>query len=388
MNKIMLNELDLKREEMISFLEKLVNIDSGKDNPEGIRQIAETIGEKLDSLGFDVEYIDHPGICTDILAHKKGKDREGIMILGHMDTVFKIGTAEERPFTRKEDKAFGPGVLDMKSGIVISLFALEALIKSGWDEKDITVLFCGDEETGHANTNTEELIMKEAKGLRAVFNLETSTDEGAVVVGRKGVMNPEIKITGKTSHAGKDPENGASAIVELAYKIIDIKNLTNYEEGITFNVGVISGGTALNVVAGSASCMIDIRFANDDQKDKAIDDLNKIADKVYVEGTNTTITNTEVKMLPMETTDEGMKLFEIVKKQGIELGLPYEIKPIYVGGGSDACWTVKVGTPTVCGMGARGEYNHGEKEYIYLESLVERSAVLVNSIIDLGDKLR
>lgn len=373
-------KVDEYNEDMISLLEKLVNIDSGRDNPEGIDKVAHVVGDVLNSIGFKVEFLENPGICTHVIARKDGTGKKNVMVIGHMDTVFSKGTAAKRPFTIKEGKAYGPGVLDMKGGVVIALSALKALHDLDWNEKNITVFFCGDEESGHPVINTPELFMQEAKGKDAVFNMETGSDDGAVVVARKGVMYPDMTVKGIDVHAGKDPQKGASAVLELANKVVDLHNLTDYESGITYNVGVIKGGTVANAVAGEAHAKIDIRFVTCDQGEKALSDLRKVAEKTYVPGTHTTISNEKISFMPMERTEEGMKLFKIVKEQGCKLGIEPEIQPKFVGGGSDACWTVMAGVPTVCAMGARGELNHGEKEYIQVYSLNERAKLLACSI--------
>lgn len=374
-------KVDEYNNDMISLLEKLVNIDSGRDNPEGIDKVAHAVGDILNSIGFKVEYLEHPGVCTHVLARKEGTGKKNAMVIGHIDTVFSKGTAAKRPFTIKDGKAYGPGVLDMKGGVVIALSALKALSDLDWNEKNITVLFCGDEESGHPVLNTPELFTKESKGKDAVFNMETGSDDGAVVVARKGVMYPYMAVKGIDVHAGKDPQKGASAVLELAHKIVDLHNLTDYESGITYNVGVIKGGTVANAVAGEAQAKIDIRFKTCEQGEKALNDLKKVAEKTYVPGTETTVSHEKVSFMPMEQTEEGMKLFKVVQEQGRKLGIKPEIKPIFVGGGSDACWTTMAGVPSVCAMGARGELNHGEREYIQVYSLNERAKLLACSIV-------
>lgn len=373
-------QVDQRNRDMLLLLEKMVNIDSGSDNPDGIEQVAQIIGEKLSEMGFTVEYPGQPGVCTHVLARKAGTSGKSIMIIGHTDTVFSKGTVKKRPFTVIGDKAYGPGVLDMKSGIVIALFALEALYQEGWNEKNLTVFFCGDEEDGHPKTNARELFMSEAKGKNAVFNMETGSDSGAVVIARKGLFAPQITVRGKAAHAGKDPQKGASAILELAYKTTELHKLTDYEEGITYNVGVVNGGTASNVVAGEAYAKVDIRFVKQEQYEKALADLKRVAAKIYVEGTETTVSNEKVRFMPMENTAEGKELFSLVREQGRRLGIVPDIQAISVGGSSDSCWTCLAGAPTVCGMGARGELNHSEREYIYIDSLKERSKLLALSI--------
>ncbi len=363
---------------MIGFLEKLVNIDSGDDSPEGVAKVAHIIGDKLQEMKFDVEYLDCPGACTHLLAKKKGTGSKEVMIIGHMDTLFPLGTAAKRPFTIKEGKAFGPGVLDMKGGITIALFALEALYESGWNDKNITVFFAGDEEFAHPKTNAPELFEQYAKGKDAVFNMETASAGQAVLVGRKGNIHPELIVKGIAAHAGADLDKGASAIVELAHKIIAVNNLTDFSRGLTFNVGVIKGGTVANAVADYASVVIDMRYLSAADGEYGIESLRKIAAQTVVPGTSTEVANLRERFTPMEVTEGNLNLYEIVREQGKKLGLDIEKK---VGGGaSDAGWTVRAGAPSICAMGALGALNHSDREYIFLDGLVERAKLLALSI--------
>lgn len=375
-----IQDIDSRSKDTVTLLEQLVNIDSSKDCFEGNAKVAQVIGDQLTQIGFEVNYLTVPEVCTHVLADKKGSGDKNIMIIGHIDTVFRKGTAQERPFTISDGKAYGPGVLDMKGGIVIAVSALKALANCGWNDANITVFLAGDEETRTAESATPNLFLSYGKGKDAVFNMETGSDTGTVVIGRKGVMRPNIHVTGKATHAGKDPQKGASAVLELAKKIVDLHALTDYETGITYNVGVISGGTVANAVAAHSTGLIDIRFMTVDQSQKALEDLMKVAKRVYVPGTTTEVTDTGIGFMPMETTESGLKLFEIVKQQGRLLCIEPEIEGIITGGGSDACWTVMAGSPSICGMGARGELNHGNDEYIHLYSLDERAKLLAFSI--------
>ncbi len=370
--------IDTQNEEMKRFLEKLVNIDSGSDNPEGIAQVAGIIGDKLSEMGFEVEYLDCPGICTHLRAKKRGSTDKEVMIIGHMDTLFSKGTVAARPFTIKDGKAFGPGVLDMKGGITVALFALEALYVSGWDDKNITVFFCGDEETNHPKTNAADLFEQEAKGKAAVFNMETASAGQAVLVGRKGNMHPKIVVKGVSAHAGADLTKGANAIVALSHKVIEINKLTDFEKGLTFNPGVIIGGTVANAVPDSASITIDMRYLTALDRDKGIENLKQIASHIHVPGTSAEVVNLRENMTVMEVTNGNLWLYEIVKQQGAFLGI--DVKSKVGGGSSDSGWTVRAGAPTLCSMGAMGEFNHSDREYILIDSLVERAKLLALSI--------
>lgn len=374
----LLKRIEAKHDKMVSFLETLVNIDSGNDCPEGVAKVARIVGGKLQEMKFDVEYLDYPGACTHLLAHKKGTGDKEVMIIGHMDTLFPVGTATARPFTIRDDKAYGPGVLDMKGGITIALFALEALYESGWNDKNVTILFAGDEEFAHPKTNAPELFEQHARGKDAVFNMETASAGRAVLVGRKGNIHPELIVRGISAHAGADLDKGASAIVELAHKIIAVNNLTDFSRGLTFNCGVIKGGTVANAVADYASVVIDMRYLTVADGEYGIDSLRKIAAQSVIPGTTTEVANLRERFTPMEVTEGNLKLYEIVKEQGRKLGLDIEKK---VGGGaSDAGWTVRAGAPSICSMGALGALNHSEREYIVLSGLVERAKLLALSV--------
>ena len=374
----LLRIIEAKHEKMISFLEELVSIDSGNDCPEGVAKVARIIGRKLQEMKFDVDYLDYPGACTHLLAKKKGSGSKEVMIIGHMDTLFPVGTAAARPFTIKDGKAYGPGVLDMKGGITVALFALESLYESGWNDKNVTVFFAGDEEFAHPKTNAAELFEKYAVGKDAVFNMETASAGRAVLVGRKGNIHPELIVKGISAHAGADLDKGASAIVELAHKIIAVNNLTDFNRGLTFNVGVIKGGTVANAVADYASVVIDMRYLTNADGEYGIECLRKIAAQSVVPGTSTEVTNLQERFAPMEVTEGNLKLYDIVKEQGKKLGLDIEKK---VGGGSsDSGWTVRAGAPSLCSMGALGALNHSDREYIVLDGLVERAKLLALSV--------
>lgn len=373
-----LRYIEEKEQEMTEFLRRLVNIDSGSDNPEGIAQVAKVIGEKLEEIGFAVEYLDYPEVCTHIKGSKLGTSSKEVMVIGHMDTLFPKGTVLKRPFTIQDGKAYGPGVLDMKGGITVALFALQALAENGWKEKGLTVFFAGDEEIAHPKTNAAELFEAEARGKIAVFNMETASAGEAVLIGRKGNLYAEMSVKGISAHAGADLDKGANAITEMAHKVIEIGKLTDFARGLTFNVGVISGGAVANAVPDHSTVKIDVRYLNQEDRQSAIDSLQEIANRQYIKGTKTELINVWEKFTPMEVRTGNEELFEIVRAQGKKLGINIEGK---VGGGaSDSGWTVRAGAPSICAMGAIGEFNHSDREYIYIDSLVKRAKLLALSI--------
>jgi len=311
--------------------------------------------------------------------------KKGIIFAGHMDTVYKKGTVKENPFKIEDDKAYGPGVLDMKGGIVVALYAIKALNSIGYNERPIKVIISGDEETGHSNSNGSQLFTDESKGFAAAFDFETSSTDNSVIVGRKGVSNFILEVKGVSEHAGNSPEKGRSAIEEIAHKIIDIQNLTNWDEGNTFNVGTILGGTVSNAIPDYAKAEIDVRYTVVDKRSKIIKSLKEITEKTYIDGTTSRIiVNSYLR--PMETTDGVIKLFKILQKTSLELGFG-QVNPKTAGGGSDAANIVIAGVPTLCAMGVKGECNHTPREWAIVESLFERTKLIIGCVINLEEDL-
>ena len=385
MEEKLLLAIDDYNNEMINMLQTLVNIDSNADCPEGINKVAHVIGEFLLELGFEVSYPEVPGVVTHIIAKRAGnaKNPKKIMMIGHMDTVFPKGTAEERPFSMDAEKAYGPGVLDMKSGITIALYAVKSLIETDLFENDITIFFSGDEECAHQHSDAAKMYLDLAKDKDAVFNMETGADSGSVVLSRTGAYLPKIYVDGIAAHSGKDPQKGASAIRELVFKLADLYRFADTDDNISFNAGIIRGGVAANGIAAHAEMEGDFRFKTVEAGPKIQAALQEICEKTYVPRTTTKLDyNPQKAYIPMERTQKNEWLYEIVHAQGKKLGI--EIATIGVGSGSDSCFTSCAGAPTVCAMGARGELNHSSKEYIWLYSLTERAKLLALSILAVG----
>ena len=377
--------IDAHRQDMLALWQELVNTESGSADKPGIDAVAARIRQVLDQAG---------GLTTTVEMAKAGNVLVGeigagrgtapVLFMGHMDTVFSTGTVAKRPFTITDGTAYGPGVLDMKGGIVAALFAMQALQAAGYDTRPLKMILAGDEEVAHVNSNAAEVFMTEAKGAVAAFNCETGFMDDAIVVGRKGTAVFELEVAGVAVHAGNEPENGRSAILEIAHKVIDIQNLTNWETGTTFNVGVIQGGTVPNAVPGQAKIVIDIRYLEPDLLPEIRRQLQEVAAKNYVKDTTTTLTEVP-GIAPMKTTPAVEDLFAVVKKTYAEMGLgtPY---PKLVGGGSDSAYSVMAGVPTVCAMGVKGGRNHSPQEFAIVETLFERAKLLAACTINLDAK--
>lgn len=378
--------IDNDRDSILKLWEQIVNIDSGSSYKEGIDSIAELLKKLYEEIGFDTRIVENANAGNTLIGETRYiRKKKGILFIGHMDTVFKENTAEERRFKIVDGKAYGPGVLDMKGGLVIAYFAAKALKEAGYVDRPIKIIFSGDEETGHKDSDKGQIFVDESKGYAAAFDFETGYLDNGIVVERKGSANYILEMHGVSAHAGNEPENGRNAILEAAYKIIDIQGLTNIKEGTTYNVGVMQGGTVPNAVPDYASLEIDVRFTDLSKSEEVNENLQLIANKVYIDGVKSKLSG-EVLFKPMIPTEGVMKLFEHYKKNAklMGYGIPYPKKS---GGGSDAAYTVIAGVPSICAVGVMGEWNHSPKEVADVESIFERAKLLVASVITLDKDL-
>lgn len=377
-----LDFVDSHRDEMLSLWKELVNTESGTHNKELVDELANKLKVILDKIGMTTKIIENKDAGNSIIAElRTDRSEKGIIFAGHMDTVYKKGTVKDNPFRIEGGKAYGPGVLDMKGGIVALLYVIKALNSIGYSKRPIKVIISGDEESGHCNSNGSELFIEESKGFAAGFNFETGFTDNSIIVGRKGVSQFVLEVNGISAHAGNSPEKGRSAIEEIAHKIIDIQNLTNLDEKTTFNVGTICGGTVSNAIPDYAKAEIDVRYTDVSRKLNIIKSLEEIAAKTYIKGTTSRIMVTSC-MSPMETTDSVIKLFKLVQDTSLELGFG-QTYPKTSGGGSDAANIIIAGVPALCGMGVKGGCNHTPREWATVESLFERSKLIIACVMNL-----
>lgn len=302
------------------------------------------------------------------------RGRKPVLLLGHYDTVYDIGTLKTMPWREDKGRLCGPGVFDMKSGITQIMFALRALreVKDGLP-RPVKVWLVSDEEEG--SDSSRSLTEKLATQCEAVFVCEPAGPGGALKTARKGVGGFLIKVTGQASHSGLDFEKGQSAILELSHQIQAISRLTDLKRGITLNVGVIRGGTRTNVVAAAASAEVDLRIARKsdgpvmERKVKSLRSVNKKC-SLQIEG--------GVNRPPLERTKQVAALFRVAQTIALELGFP--LNEIAVGGGSDGNFTGGLGIPTLDGLGAVGDGAHAAHEYVVPAELPRRAALLAGLI--------
>lgn len=373
--------IDDHKAQMMDLWQDLVNQDSPASYREGVDLVAKRVFKELEEAGASTRW-DEEGKA--LIAEIPGDSREPVLLLGHIDTVFPVGEAARRPFTVEGSRVTGPGALDMKGGVAVMLSALKALHSAGFSGRPLKVILVSDEEIAHNGSKATVMLQREARGCAACFNCETGYEDNSLVIGRKGGVVFKAAVHGIAAHAGNNPRQGRSAIWEMAKKIDDIQNMTDWDKGITFNVGTIKGGTVSNAIPGYCEVEGDIRFQDPDISPFVKEELLKVLNHTYMEGTKTELLLYHEGMLPMKMTEENRKLFEFVKKTGEENGIPVSEGKL-VGGGSDSGYVVYAGVPTVCAMGVKGRFNHTRDEYALKDSLFERAKLLGAVILKMNE---
>lgn len=363
--------IDQAKPAMMETWKSLVDRDCGSGNKAGVDSVGQDIRRFLEPLGFKVRFHEYEKAGNMLVAEYGDMTKPFVILTGHMDTVFADGTAAERPFTVQDGRVTGPGVLDMKGGITVMLYAVKTLLESGWNRYPLKIILAGDEEVGHGWSDAAQDYRKEARGALMAFNYETGFIDNGIVLERKGCAQYRFGFHGVGAHAGNNPEDGRSAVKELCHKALDMEALTDMAEGTTVNVGVIAGGTVPNAIPENAWCRVDVRFrtmAGIERVEKA---LKEITDKVYIDQVQTTC-RCEVKMGAMERLASSEALFDKANQIAREAGLP-EMKAIAVGGGSDSAYITAEGVPALCAMGVKGQFNHTVREWAEESSLTERA---------------
>lgn len=361
-----------KRQEMLDLWAEIVNTESGPKQLDGVNRVGDILQRELEKNGARVRRVkvDHAG---DLIVGdwNPGSKEKPVVFMGHMDTVFPAGEAAKNPFrVDEEGNAHGPGVLDMKAGLVIGLYALKALQAIGWNRRPIRFLGVPDEETLHMFSNAKPLIAREAAGAAAVLNFEPGPVSDKLVIGRYGGGPVSITVHGVAAHSGSAPEKGRSAVLEAAHKILKLEAANDIPRGKLINCGAVEGGIGENTIPDFCKIRIGIRYRNQAIGDEIFALLRQVTEKCTVEGTWAELDTSRV-MQCMETTEGVRALYGHVADTGEALGLG-RIEGIQVGGLSDAGITAAAGIPTLCGMGVRGEGAHTDREFAQVESLYER----------------
>lgn len=374
MNKIS-EFLDASYEAFLTDLAALVNVDCGTHNKAGVNHVGEWVGTRCSTWGWEVERLplSEQGDCW--LARLRGNGTGRVLLMGHLDTVYPDGTAAARPMRFEGSKIIGPGVCDMKGGLLVGMYALRALQEANFsDFAEIAFFFNSDEEIG--SPGSRPLYGPIAREMDAALVLESARANGDIVSARKGSGEFTLRVMGKAAHAGVEPEKGANAVVELAHQIIALHKLNGLAPGVTVNPGVIGGGTVSNVVPDSAWVTVDVRAIDPAGAETITSALNNLSTQT-IPGTRVEVTGS-VSYPPMAKTQAVQLLAELARDSARALG--FEINDVATGGASDANIIASLGVPVLDGLGPVGGLDHSPNEYIEADSFAPRAAMVAGLI--------
>jgi len=364
--------------DFLSLLQSLVEIETPSDQPETFSMVWELLSEQFKNIDYSVTHFEGDKTAGQLLCKPNDFDpsKPTQLVLGHCDTVWDVGTLNEMPFSIEDDIVAGPGVYDMKSGIAMMIFGIQAI---HYLEKIPKVqpifLINSDEEIG--SEESKERIIEQAKLAERTFVLEPSLGkEGKIKTRRKGVGDFVISINGKPSHAGLAPEEGVSAILGLSHIVQQIFRLNDPANGVTVNVGTIEGGERSNVVAAKSKAVVDVRIPTQEDGERIKEELYNLQPEI--DGVELSVTG-DINRPPLEKNESNKKLWEVTQKLGQELDL--ELEDGMSGGASDGNFS-NLYSPTIDGMGAVGEGAHAYHEKIFLEQTLDRLALFTLLLLE------
>jgi glutamate carboxypeptidase len=363
---------------MLRLLEEVVNIDSGSYDKPGVDTVGARFVTFFESEGLivNVERNETLGDAIHVRLDDTPTNEKPIVLMGHRDTVFPKGEAKRRPFRIVDGRAYGPGVADMKGGLVLNAFVLAAFKRFGGNPAPLAGLITSDEEI--ASPTCRSIIERVARGARCVLNSEPGRPSGNVVTGRKGGVFMRMEVLGRAAHSGGNFEKGISAIGEIAHKIVALHALTDLKRGITVNVGLVNGGQSVNTTAPQAEGRIDLRYVQPNDRAYALDAIQRIVDTVTVPGTTATL---EIlgEFLPLTKPAGSEELFATYVQAAATAGL--KVAGEFSGGCADSGFTTSVGCPTICATGPVGANAHTPEEHMDVETLVPRAQAMALAIM-------
>lgn len=367
-------------------LQTIVNIDSGTYTKAGVDRVGDYLSERFAAFGFATHIERQQQYGNHLVATHTSNVPNGarILLIGHIDTVFPEGEVAKRPFTlskvQNKHIATGPGVLDMKSGVLIGMYGLHLLLAAQEAQYQRVTFVCNsDEEIG--SPSSKSLIQGLAKEADAAIVLEPGRMINTIVSSRRGSGQYRVEVRGVSAHAGVEPQRGRNAILELSYQVQKMQALNGTVPGTTLSVGIISGGERTNVVPDYAYCDMDVRVSDPGGLKALEAAMRKVTSQHVLEGTQITLSG-GMACMPFERNKHNAHLVQLVKEAGSELGL--KIQDVGSGGASDANNTSAVGTPTIDGLGAGGGLAHNPGEYIELDYLPVRIALLAGLVGKIG----
>lgn len=380
-NRAVYAQAQQAKEPAISLLERLVKIDSGTGYEQGLKQVEGILVEELKELGAEIEtFPATPNAGMNVVARFAGGGKGKILMIAHIDTVFKEGTAGERPFRIQEGRGYGPGVCDDKGGVVAGLYALKILQQINFKNyARITWLLNPNEETG--SVGSRQLIERLAKEHDVALNLEPGREADGLVAWRKGSAVAEVEVTGRAAHAGMRPDSGRNAAMELAYQVLQLSKLGDAEKQTTINFTVLTAGDRVNVIPDHALARADVRALTADEFDRVANDLTEVSKRRMIPDTDVKVTLH--RSFPPFTKSPHTEAL-VAKAQEIYAELGRKLTVEGSGGAADSSLTVGAGAASLDALGLVGGNQHTAEEYVELDSIVPRLYLLTRMLMDLG----
>jgi glutamate carboxypeptidase len=366
----------------LADLEMLVDIDCGSYTKPGVDAVGSWVAGVLERLGGTVTRHPHETLGDTIVGEFRGRaGSRRALVIGHMDTVFDPGTAAARPFRLADGVAYGPGVTDMKGGLLTGLYALRALTSAAGDLPFERLWFVANPDEEIGSPTSTPIIRELAGGVDAAFVFECARANGDIVSSRKGIVDARVVIHGRAAHAGVEPEKGRSAILEAARIVTDLHALNGRVPGVTFNVGVIHGGTRPNVVAERCELEVDVRAVTREGLVAADASVRAVLADTVVPDVQIKVSETH-RWWPMEKLERSGRLVDSAVELASRLG--FAVKDTATGGASDGNTTAGMGVPTIDGLGPIGGLDHSPGEYLEVSSIVPRTALLAALVASIG----
>lgn len=380
--------------EMFAVLERLVNMETFSHDGKDVDVMGDVILSLLRDAGFEASRLPKAPIPEDepwmedlghvmVARTHPPEAGSGVALMAHMDTVFQPGAARERPFRmdKSADRATGPGVLDMKGGLVMNMFVARAIKELGlMKDVPMTLTFSPDEELGSPTTVYH--LGRELKNAHAVMCTEPGYIGGGVSVERRGSGHMMLEIVGKSAHAGRNYADGRSAIIEMAHKVLAFDKHVNLERGMTVNTGLIKGGSSANSVAPWATARIHLTYATVEDGQHLVESIRADTAQTWVEGTHSHVSG-GLRLYPLTTTPKVMALYNLIVKSGETIGYPVRLERSTGAAESGYCCSA-LDLPTVCSMGPEGTGLHTETEYIIPSTMLPRAMILALTCLQAG----
>lgn len=379
--------IDEHKEDMVQDLRTFADLEGHFEEKDNVLKARTWLQQQLEKEGFACRFREVADDRCGIMIAELGMDRPGkpIIFSGHCDTVHYTGSfGGENPTVIKDGKIFGPGVLDMKGGLIIALYVAKALNFIQYKEHPIKLIVVGEEESDHVGNDGDKILTAESKGALCCFNMETGQMNNSLCTQKKSQFTYYLSVDGVGGHAGNDFLKGRNAINEAVYKIQKIIELTDLSVGTTVTTAVIKGGGHTSGIADHCEVVFDVRVTNENEAKRIMDSMYEITDETFIEGTKLKLTYYRAKLLPLQETKEAIRLLDFVNTVAKDNGFD-EFGKVHLGGASDAGNMAAAGIPVLDNCGIIGQYAHNKKEYGIIDSLYSRAKIFAGTVLKIKE---